>query len=268
MEYIRVLPKKALSRTIGKVVRLKNPSWFALKARDWFIKRYKIDVNEAEFALEKYPTIGDLFIRRLKKGARPIGEGIVHPCDGKLTVAGDMNDGVLVQTKGIQYSVDELLKDPTAHSRFQGGKYTTYYLCPTDYHRVHSPVSGEITNVVHIPGRLWPVNPWSVENITQLFAINERVVFNIKTAEGPVALVMVGATNVGDISVAFDESVRTNRCEPAVLDEKIYIPHIPIKKGDELGTFHMGSSVVVVYAKGILPSTPSLGPAKLGETVK
>ncbi len=268
MEYIRVLPKKALSRTIGKVVRMKNPAWFALKARDWFIQRYKIDVSEAEHALDKYPTIGDLFIRRLKKGARPIGEGIVHPCDGKLTIAGDMNKGVLVQTKAIEYSLCELLKDPTAEKKFEGGKYATYYLCPTDYHRVHSPLSGEITNVVHIPGRLWPVNPWSVENITQLFAINERVVFNIKTPEGPVALVMVGATNVGDISVAFDDSVHTNVADAVAIDEKIYIPHIPVKKGDELGTFHMGSSVVVIYAKGVLDKTPSLGPVKLGQAVK
>lgn len=267
MEYVRLLPKKALSRTVGKIVRAKNPKWFAVKARDWFIKRYKININEAELDLDAYPTIGDLFIRKLKKGIRPIGQGIVHPCDGNLTVAGEMHGGTLVQTKGISYSLNELLKDPNAEHKFEGGKYLTYYLCPTDYHRVHSPVEGEVTSVVHVPGRLWPVNPWSVENISQLFAINERVVFNIKTAQGPVALVMVGATNVGEISVAFDESIRTNRPEADVLDEKVYIPHIPIQKGAELGTFHMGSSVVVVYPKGMLSKIPRLGPVKLAESV-
>jgi phosphatidylserine decarboxylase len=268
MEYIRLLPKKALSRTVGHLVQVKNPAWLALKARDWFIERYNINVAEAEHSLDKYPTIAELFIRRLKQGVRPIGEGVIHPCDGRLTVSGHLSEGALVQSKGISYSLNELLKNPNAAHVFEGGSYFTYYLCPTDYHRVHSPVDGEVMNVLHVPGRLWPVNPWSVENISQLFAINERVVFNIKTAQGPVALVMVGATNVGDISVAFDESVRTNRPEVEALDEKVYIPHIPIKKGDELGTFHMGSSVVVVYPKGMQAPIAVPWPVKLGESVK
>lgn len=268
MEYVRLLPKKALSRTVGKVVRMKNPAWFAIKARDWFIERYKINMSEAEHPLEAYPSIGDLFIRKLKKGVRPLGKSFVtHPCDGQLTVVGDLTDGTLVQTKGIKYSLNELLKDPTAEQTFAGGKYMTYYLCPTDYHRVHSSVDGEVNKVVHVPGRLWPVNPWSVENISQLFAINERVVFHIKTSQGPVALVMVGATNVGDISVAFDPSIRTNRPEITGPDEKNYIPHIKVTRESELGTFHMGSSVVAIYAKGILTDSPKTGPVKLHESV-
>jgi phosphatidylserine decarboxylase len=132
---------------------------------------------------------------------------------------------------------------------------------------VHSPVAGSVTKTVHVPGRLWPVNPWSVENISQLFAVNERVVFRLTTAVGPVAVVMIGATNVGHISVSFDESVRTNVSNVKKPVVKNY-SNVQVKAGDELGIFHMGSSVVVVYPEGALPSLPNAGvPVKLGQKV-
>ncbi|MEK6554129.1 MAG: archaetidylserine decarboxylase [Bdellovibrionota bacterium] len=266
MEYVRLLPKNTLSRFVGKVVRVKNPSWLATAARDWFIERYKINIAEAEKPLSEYPSIGDLFIRKLKPGLRPVGEGIVHPCDANLTRAGQLENGMILQAKGIEYSIQDLLKDPKAAETFAGGHYLTYYLCPTDYHRVHTPVEGEVTSIKHIPGRLWPVNPWSVENISQLFAINERLVFNLKTQYGPVALVMVGATNVGEISVSFDPSIRTNVAGGEV-SEKFYAPPVKLEKAQEVGIFHMGSSVVMLYPKGAIKTEPRLGPVKMGASL-
>lgn len=265
MQYIRYLPKNHLSRVVGRLAHLREPKWLARRARDWFVKRYNINLDEAELPLEQYESIGDLFIRRLKPGARPIQGSVVHPCDAVLTVAGKVESDRLIQTKGIDYSLNELLRDPSAVSAFLGGHFLTYYLCPTDYHRVHSPISGTVEKVIHVPGRLWPVNPWSVENISQLFAVNERVIFRLRTAVGPVAVVMVGATNVGQISVSFDSSIRTNvagALTTAVRDYK----H-SIKVGDELGIFHMGSSVVVVYPEGALKELPAIGPVKLGQAI-
>lgn len=267
MEYVRLLPKNTLSRLVGKVVRVKSPSWLAIKARDWFIERYKINISEAEKDLSEYPSIGDLFIRKLKPGIRPVGAGIVHPCDANLTRTGEIVRGMILQTKGIEYSINELLKDMNAAQTFAGGHYLTYYLCPTDYHRVHSPVEGFVKSVKHIPGRLWPVNPWSVENISQLFAINERVVFNFETADGLVAMVMVGATNVGEISVSFDDSIRTNVAGGVEVSEKQYNPPIRIEKAQEAGIFHMGSSVVMLYPKGALKQLPTIGPVKMGSSL-
>lgn len=276
MEYVRLLPKNTLSRTVGKIVRVKSPAWIARKARDWFIKRYNINMAEAEHDLESYPTIGDLFIRRLKPGVRPIGSGVVHPCDGVLTQAGEIKNGMLIQAKGIEYSVADLLKDRAAYEIYEGGYFLTYYLCPTDYHRVHTPIAAECTAVTHVPGRLWPVNPWSVENISQLFAINERVIFHLRPLAEPSAnsaLVMVGATNVGEISVSFDDAVRTNLASglfslgDATPETKTYSPPVRLEKGDEAGIFHMGSSVVMLYQKGVLSRLPKLGPVRLGESL-
>lgn len=265
MEYIRYLPKNHMSRIVGRVVHLREPKWIATRARDWFVKRYGINMEEAELPLENYPSIGDVFIRRLKSGARPIEGKIVHPCDGMLTTMGSIKSDLILQTKGIDYSLGELLHDPTAIDQFKGGHYLTYYLCPTDYHRVHSPVAGIVEKVVHVPGRLWPVNPWSVENVSQLFAINERVVFRIQTDRGPVAIVMIGATNVGHISVSFDPTIRTNTYGLKLPVVKNYPAPLKINVGDELGVFHMGSSAVVVYPDKALAALPDAGPVRLGQ---
>jgi phosphatidylserine decarboxylase len=267
MEYIRYLPKNHVSRWIGKIVHQREPKWLVEKARAWFIERYKINMAEAEFSVDQYPSIGDLFIRKLKPGARPIQGAVVHPCDAQLTVTGEVRGDRLIQSKGIDYSLNEFLFDSSAADTFQGGQFFTYYLCPTDYHRVHTPIAGEVTKTIHVPGRLWPVNPWSVENISQLFAVNERLVFRLQTAQGPVAVVMIGATNVGQISVSFDPKIRTNVAGITTPVTKNYSPAVKVAAGDELGIFHMGSSVVVVYPPGVVNKAPLAGPVKLGEAL-
>src|SRR5690606_21741857 len=132
----------------------------------------------------------------------------------------------------------------------EGGGYLTYYLCPTDYHRVHSPVSGQLLHALHVPGTLWPVNAMSVQQTEELFLVNERLVMELKTPQGPVFVVMVGATNVGQMSASFDPKIVTNR--RVLAGRKDYDPPISIKVGEELGIFHMGSTVVVLYPPGFL----------------
>jgi phosphatidylserine decarboxylase len=166
-----------------------------------------------------------------------------------ISQIGEIQDGKIIQAKNKTYTVEALLRQPKALENYDRGLFVTYYLCPTDYHRVHSPVDGEIVRVTHIPGELWPVNAWSTENIENLFAVNERVIVEIKTQWGLVSLVFVGATNVGKISLSFEAQILTNQSGQT---ERVinYVKGAPVKKGEELGIFHMGSTVVMCYPIG------------------
>lgn len=211
-----------------------------------FARVYRINVNEAEKPIGDYDSIGDFFVRYLKPGVRPLASSdYVHPADSKMTARGMIAGQRMIQAKGSTYSLGAFLQD-TAVDRWQKGFFVTYYLCPTDYHRVHSPVEGVIKEVRYVPGNLWPVNDWSIKNIQELFIKNERVVIEIETARGPVAVVLVGATNVGSIRLAFEPEFRTNHTHHRSPQKIPYLHPLPIKKGQELGMFCMGSTVIVV----------------------
>ncbi len=261
-----IVPKNDLSHLVGRLVHHELPPLLAQKSVEIFARYYKINLNEAELPVEQYRTIGELFTRKLKAGLRPIGLGPVHPADSLITEAGRIERDHLIQAKGKKYSVAEFLRNPTLAVEFEGGSFLTYYLCPTDYHRVHSPVDGEITLSCHVPGALWPVNEWSVNSIQKLFNVNERVVTLIATPHGMVAVIMVAATNVGNMSMSYDAGIATNTREKGrAVKEKMYQAPISIRRGEELGVFHMGSTVVVLYPKGYI----SLEAASLkGQQVK
>lgn len=253
-----VLPKNDLSHWVGRMVHKPLPGVVGRKSVEWFAKYYNINLDEAELPLSQYKTIGDLFIRKLKSGVRPIGEGVVHPADSLISEAGTIEHLTMIQAKGKTYTVPELLRSGHFASEFEGGSYLTYYLCPTDYHRVHSPVDGEIIWSCHVPGELWPVNEWSVNAVQNLFAINERVVVMIQTPHGKAALVMVAATNVGNMSMTFDGHISTRFREPERhARERGYTPALPVARGQEVGVFHMGSTVVMLYEKGMLARAAS-----------
>jgi phosphatidylserine decarboxylase len=241
----KFLPKNHLSFIFGLFMHLELPRFLKGPSIRIFAGLYNIDLNEAEKPLEDYRSIGDFFVRRLKPGARPLGSAeVLNPADALVTQAGPIAQGRLIQAKGRTYSAEELIHEPMP---FQDGFFLTYYLCPTDYHRVHSPVDAEITETVHIPGSLWPVNQWSVDNIPDLFSVNERVIVKMQTPRGLVMLVFVGATNVVKIELAFDTSVATNDLIHKRPRKKQYHPAIKISKGQELGLFRMGSTVVMLY---------------------
>ncbi|MGE5084918.1 MAG: archaetidylserine decarboxylase [Bacillota bacterium] len=244
----RILPKRSLSRLVGKLMHFEGPRWFANFTIKTFASWYNIALDEAEKPYTQYKSIGDFFVRRLKPGIRPLGSSwAVHPADSKITQAAPIDSGTLIQAKGHTYKLNEFTKDPDCDKKWAGGFFMTYYLCPTDYHRVHSPVDGQISDVRHMPGELWPVNEWSTTNIPNLFSINERVLVEIQTDLGPVAAVFVGATNVGYIELAFDKTIIGNQDDTMQFKHKRYDPQIPVKKGDELGMFRMGSTVVMIY---------------------
>lgn len=248
-----ILPKNDLSRWVGRAVHHPLPGFLGRKSVEWFASYYNINLDEAEFPLNHYRTIGELFTRRLKPGARPVADGIVHPADSVITQAGRIERLQLIQAKGKSYTVPELLRSSRLALRFEGGTYLTYYLCPTDYHRVHSPVDGKIEASIHVPGELWPVNNWSVNRIRNLFATNERVVVIIETSKGKVALVMVAATNVGNMTMTFDAGISTEfRDGERQMREHSYNPGIAIRRGEEIGAFRMGSTVIMLYEECLL----------------
>ncbi|MEK7356385.1 MAG: archaetidylserine decarboxylase [Bdellovibrionota bacterium] len=248
-----VLPKNDLSHMVGRLVHIPLPGVVGRRSVEWFAKMYDIDLSEAELPVERYRSIGELFMRKLKPGVRPIGEGIVHPADAVITEGGPIQNQTLIQAKGKTYTVGELLKTDAWTAAFEGGQYMTYYLCPTDYHRVHSPADGNVVWSSHIPGELWPVNDWSVNAIHNLFAVNERVALVIETPKGKVALIMVAATNVGNMTMTFDSEIATTkRPSNRKITQKKYEPALPIARGEEVGIFRMGSTVVMLYEKGVI----------------
>ncbi len=268
--FMPISPKNHVSHVVGLLTQWPGPSWLTRWSVRWFVKRYQLNMREAELPIEDYATIGALFTRRLKVDVRPLQPGIVHPVDAEMVQFGRIEDGTLIQSKGKSYSLSAFLKDADLAKRFAGGSYITYYLCPTDYHRVHAPMAGRLTNAYHIAGRLWPVNNWSVTHVRNLFSVNERVVIELTTIRGLMAEVMIGATNVGQIRLAFDHSLTTNNFSNQVWG-KHYEPPIEIEKGQELGTFHMGSSVVLLFESSFGDITAGLRSGRkvyLGQTLR
>lgn len=272
MELLYLLPKNLLSRLVGWLVNLPLPPGLSTFAVDQFAKVYDIRVDEAEKPLSEYKSIGDFFVRRLRPDLRPLGAGLlVHPADSVITEAARIEDGQLLQAKGRFYSLQDFVGTRESAEAFRQGAFATYYLCPTDYHRFHSPVEGKIRRIRHLPGHLWPVNDWSVSRISQLFCVNERVLVEMETASGPVSLVAVGATNVGQISMNAWPELRTNDPAFPSMREKVFDPPVNIGKGEELGAFHMGSTVVVLVSEEFMDrvsATKSQWPLLKGNHVR
>ena len=234
---------------MGRLVHARLPQPIARRLVRWFASTYEIDIDAAGKSIHDYPSFGHFFTRDLREGLRPIESEFVSPVDGVLRNFGPVTGGRLEQIKGKNYTVERFLGDAEYAKRYEGGAFFNLYLSPQDYHHVHSPLTGSITRSVHIPGKLWPVNDLSLANIDELFSINERVVTYVESALGLAAVVMIGATNVGKISVTYDTFI-SNAASAKHTVARDYSPPIAIAAGDRLGTFHMGSSVVVLIEPG------------------
>jgi phosphatidylserine decarboxylase len=251
MTLVRLLPRAALSRAVGAMTRVPAPAGLHQLAMRRFARAYGVEMDESERPLEGYSTFSEFFSRGLKTGARPIDAGVglvVSPVDGVVSEAGLIERGQCLQAKGLAFPVAELLGDQDAARPFvEGGTFATLYLSPRDYHRVHAPLGGTITGWRYLPGELWPVNPASVRTVRGLFALNERLVTWLETPAGRCAAVMVGATCVGRIHAAYDD-VLTYAGKAAA--SRIFDVPVPLMKGDELGRFEMGSTVILLFAAG------------------
>lgn len=271
--FMKLLPKNAASRAFGALTRLRLPV-ISKVARNMFCSYYKLNMEESEYPLEHYANIGELFIRHLKPGMRPIADTeIVSPVDGVLSQTATFDEKQeLIQAKGKTYTLKDLLRDDEMAKRFEGGAFATIYLAPFNYHRIHSPVKGQVLDASYCPGTLWPVNVGSVERVEGLFCINERLTSHIRLEDGSEILVVkVGATNVGRIGVAYTDELLVNAGKlPRDAKRFDWMPQAPIavEKGGELGRFEMGSTVILVVDKKILERNPGLFKSRVGQAVK
>ncbi|WP_097460044.1 archaetidylserine decarboxylase [Mangrovitalea sediminis] len=248
-----ITPHHALSRAAGLLAesranRVKQPFIH------WFAKHYGVDMSEAENAdLDAYPDFNSFFTRALRPGARPIAsepDTLICPVDGAISQLGDVTDDRVFQAKGQSFSLTELLGgDAQRAAPFQGGHFATLYLSPKDYHRIHMPITGTLKEMVHVPGRLFSVNPVTAANVPRLFARNERVVALFDTEWGPMALVLVGAMIVASVETVWSGLV-AHRHNGITAVKYSGQQAITLEKGAEMGRFRLGSTVVMVMPRG------------------
>jgi phosphatidylserine decarboxylase len=229
-----------------------------------FVKLYKVDLSEAEFEIVKsYPDFASFFTRALKPDARPVDPDpavLVSPVDGSVSQLGPVRNGTLIQAKGRDYTVTELLGGSKAAAFFNKGSFCTLYLAPHNYHRIHMPASGKLREWGYVPGRLFSVSTRAVRTIPRLFARNERVYAIFETDFGPLALVMVGALFVGSIETTWNGRVTP----PHSHEAGAYSPMNPVvlMRGREMGRFNMGSTVILLAPPGMVAWRPHLAPGK------
>lgn len=248
MTALRLLPKNSISRAVGALSELELPQPLRGPINSSFAQLAGIDLGESESAPDAYASVNAFFTRRLREGARDIEANkagdLVSPSDGRLSTFGRIEAETLVQAKGKNYRLVDLVDSGRDAERFVGGHFATVYLSPRDYHRVHSPASGVVSKVSYIPGQLFPVNPLAVRNVSELFAVNERLISYVEEpALGVVGVVMVGATCVGKMSLAFHGLKTNGRFRRR---EDIEIGGTQLEAGDELGMFNLGSTVVLL----------------------
>jgi phosphatidylserine decarboxylase len=275
------VPAGAFSRGFGRMADAPIPRPLRRSVLGAFARAVGADVTEAEQPLEAYPTLNRFFTRKLRPGARswPSDPAVVaSPVDGAVGQLGTVREGRLIQAKGRMYDVARLLEEDDARGRYEGGAFITLYLSPRDYHRIHAPVAGRIRDARHVPGQLLPVNAPSVAHMPELFARNERLMCHIDGPLGRVAVVAVGAYNVGRISAAFDPAWNAPPGESAWVTNrrglqsaaKVYDPPVAVRQGDEIMTFHLGSTVVLVFEPGQVELMPTLKPndlVRLGQPI-
>jgi phosphatidylserine decarboxylase len=245
-----VMPQHALSRLVLRATRVRSRRFKNCLVRG-FLNRYAVDMTEAaETDPFGYGSFNEFFTRPLKPGARPIdgdAHAIVCPADGVISEAGSIEGDSLLQAKGRRYSLGELLAARPWASRFAGGSFATIYLAPFNYHRVHMPLHGQLKETVYVPGRLFSVNAVTASHVPRLFARNERVLTLFDTAFGELAVILVGALNVGSIATVWGGDIT-----PAARRVLTVLPPhgIALEKGAELGRFNMGSTVIILFAAG------------------
>lgn len=258
------LPQGLLSRMAGALADIPVPTPLRRPLLGTFARTVGIDLDEAARPLSEYRSVNDLFVRRLRADARPFPASADHfasPVDGVVGQVGRVAEGRALQAKGRDYAVADMLLDPERAAAWEQGSFLTIYLSPRHYHRIHTPMPGRIVEARHLPGRLFPVNRPAVAAVDELFVVNERLVVHLETAAGPVAVVAVGAYNVGRISTTFDPAWSgaagtsvTNRGSPPPPVRR-YEGGIEVAAGEEIMAFHLGSTVVL-----LLPPSLSIAP--------
>ncbi|ALA25226.1 phosphatidylserine decarboxylase [Piscirickettsia salmonis] len=251
-----IVPQHLYSRFLGFLAERRIPLVTHYGLRD-FVKRYGVDMSEAiEENPDHYRTFNQFFTRAIKPELRPITQDkhiVTSPVDGTISQIGNIHQEQLIQAKGFQFSAASLLGSVEDARAFTDGLFTTLYLAPRDYHRVHMPCAGRLTHMRYIPGELFSVNPYTASHIDGLFARNERVVCFFETEQGPMAMVLVGAIIVASIETVWAGTIAPGT--PREVRTWHYRhnknSHIYLDKGEEMGRFKLGSTVILMMGKGV-----------------
>ncbi len=266
----KLLPKYLLTSIVNRLARIR-----IVMIKDFLIRRfvgiYKIDVEELQHPVPTgYPTFNDFFIRELSPSARDIDQAdgsIVSPVDGTVSAAGRIDRDRIFQAKGLDYSLTELLASDIADAEnYVDGSFATIYLAPYNYHRVHAPVTGNLVAARYVPGALFSVNEATVGNLPRLFARNERLVCHLETGLGKMVLIFVGALNVGTINSRRTGDIRPQKQGVVEdFDMRKLASATAFSKGDTIGWFNMGSTVILLAPAGY---ADNLGELEAGQTLK
>lgn len=262
------MPRVALSRLLGLLERcpVPRPLRGALYGR--YCARFGVRMEESATPLEEFRSFNAFFTRRLRDGLRPIDadpRALTSPVDARIAAFGAIERGRLLQAKGLDYALEDLVVVPELVGSLLGGSFVTLYLAPGDYHRIHSPFDGSVPWAIHEPGTLWPVNEAAASTIRDLFVVNERVVTALETAHGTIAVVKVGALNVGSIRVEFDSAIGPSSRRKY----RVYAQSRKFTKGEELARFEMGSTVILLLPRGfVLDERLAVGArVRIGEAI-
>jgi phosphatidylserine decarboxylase len=266
-----LMPKLAMTRLAGLVA---SAEWGSVTT--WvikrFVKRYNVNMSEAAHAEPAhYKSFNEFFTRPLKDGARPLASSAwICPVDGAISQCGAIERDQIFQAKGHHYSTRALVGgDAALAAQFQNGQFATLYLSPRDYHRIHMPMAGKLLRMIHVPGDLFSVNPTTARGVPGLFARNERVVCEFETEKGPMVLVLVGATIVGSMATVWHGQVNPPR--PGTVREWRYESQdVRLQKGEEMGRFLLGSTVVMLFPENSLRFPDdwlSTRPLQMGEAM-
>jgi phosphatidylserine decarboxylase len=267
------LPRHWLTAVVHRIARIRIPAVKDALIRG-FVRLYNVDVDEVSLNIPAdFRNFNEFFIRELNADARLIDTGtasIVSPVDGTISVASELDTHSILQAKGHDYSLDELFAIDLEEARaYVNGSFATIYLAPYNYHRVHMPIAGELQAAHYVPGDLFSVNEATARLVPGLFRRNERLILHFKTVHGPAALVFVGALNVGSISTPWTGEIRPRKKGVA---ESLDISAAPrtLDKGDLLGWFNMGSTVILLLPAGAAKWQESLLPGakvRMGEPI-
>lgn len=266
-----LLPKKLLTVLAGKLAGWRAGAITQAMIRR-FVAKYGVDMAEAaDPRIESYASFNDFFTRPLRAGARPIAVApFICPVDAAISQFGPIAHDQLVQAKGHSYSTRALVGgDAQLAQRFDHGHFATLYLAPRDYHRIHMPCDGHLRRMIYIPGDLFSVNPLTARHVPGLFARNERVVCEFESPHGPMVLVLVGATIVGSMATVWHGVVNPPRTR-APREWRYPDGAVSLRKGEEMGRFLLGSTVVLLFPANVLTFTPDWAPSKpvrLGEAM-
>jgi phosphatidylserine decarboxylase len=265
-----VLPKQALTNFAGRVAGAKGGAMTTSLIR-WFVGKYGVNMDEAVNPdIASYASFNEFFTRPLRSDARPLAQAdFVCPVDGAISQFGEIEDHQIFQAKGHKFTTAELVGgDTNLAAHFQHGSFANLYLSPKDYHRIHMPCDGRLTRMIYVPGKLFSVNPTTARGVPGLFARNERVVCVFESEQhGPFVMALVGATIVGSMATAWHGVVNPPRMT-RICEWSYDADSIVLKKGEEMGRFLLGSTVVMLFRQGAVSFNPDWAPerpVRLGE---